>query len=99
MTNFPFSPTGATVVLSATTATAAASLAPWTLSGGSLRVTNASNNLAFIQFGGTGASVTGGMPILPNSVELFTVGDKETSVSTIAVGTAALYFTPGQGGV
>jgi hypothetical protein len=101
MTDFPFTPTGATVPVTATTSTANNTIASWPSVGGVVRVTNASNALAFVAFGtaATVVSTTTGMPILPNSVELFTVGQKQTNVATIAAATATMYFTPGQGGV
>lgn len=103
MTNFPFEPTGNTVSMSASTATANASLGSWPYSGGgNVRVTNSSNNLAFIAFAtsASGAvSTTTGMPILPNSVELFTVGRDQVYAVGVAGATATLYFTPGQGGI
>jgi hypothetical protein len=40
------------------------------------------------------------MPILPGTVELFTLGEKQThAAGIVASGSAALAFTPGQGGV
>lgn len=103
MTNFPFSPIANTTNMSPTTATASLNfISTWPYqTGGTLRVVNSSNNYAFIAFGnGAAPSVTTatGMPILPNSAELFTVGAQNWA-SAISTGTAALYFTPGQGGV
>lgn len=103
MTNFPFEPSGNTVSMSASAATANASLGAWPYSGGgNVRVTNSSNNLAFIAFATSAAgavSATTGMPILPNSVELFTVGRDQVYAVGVSAATATLYFTPGQGGI
>lgn len=103
MTDYPFSPTGATKALGAETTTANVEiLSAWPKGGGVVRVTNVSDTEAFVAFG-TSAITTAantGMPILGNSAELFTVGEKETYAAGItAAGSADLYFTPGQGGV
>jgi len=103
MINYPFQPTGNTVTLASAPATANATFGSWPYSGGgNVRVLNSSNNVAFIAFATSAAgavSTSTGMPILPNSVELFTVGREQTYVVAVGAATATLYLTPGQGGI
>lgn len=99
--NFPFSPLGPTVSIAVTTTSGSALLGvPDTKAGCSIRVASAAGGqIAFIRFGsGAPTAVATDMPILPGTVEIFTVGPAITHVAAItATATATLYFTPGQG--
>lgn len=101
MTNFPFSPTELSIRHIAGPATGDATLTAWDYSsGGAVRVANKSSNIAYIQIGLTAeANAATGMPVLPASVELFTVGRAIRTISTFAPASATLFFTQGQGGV
>lgn len=103
MINYPFQPTGNTTTLVSAPATANASFGSWPYSGGgNVRILNSSSNIAFVAFATSAAgevSTTTGMPILPNSAELFTVSREQTYVVAVGAATATLYLTPGLGGV
>lgn len=103
MTNFPFQPTGNTAPLTANTATASVNfVTAWPISGGTVRVANQSASVTgYIAFGDStvGVAAATGMPILPGTVELFCVGDKQTYAAAIAAAAATMSFTPGQGGI
>lgn len=96
-----FTPSGAdTATLNAGTSTGSVALPTATGSGGqSVRVHNAGDGLAFIQFGGsTVEATTAKMPIPAGAVETFQVSPQATHVAAItASGTHTLYFTGGQG--
>lgn len=96
MTLKTFAPKGdATVPLAATVATASASLDKFS---NACRVYNAGPNMAFIRFstGATSAVVTD-MPIPVGDIETFTKGSADTVAAICSAGTAALYFTNGEG--
>lgn len=104
MTSFPFSPTGNTANLTADTTTGNVQVTTaWPKGGGVIRATNKSTDTtAFVAFGTSAveAATATSMPILPSTVELFTVGELQTyAAGIVAAGSAALAFTPGQGGV
>lgn len=101
-----FNPFGNTVSLAAGTSTGSVARTLITGLGTTdetpvqIRVANTSNVLAFINFGNSGvtASTTTGIPILPNTVEVFTLERAETHVAGITnTGTAQLYITTGRG--
>lgn len=99
MTLKTFSPAGggvgSTVSIAGTIASASATLDAYSAA---VRVFNAGPNVAFLRFT-TGASTATGsdMPIAAGATETFTKGSA-TNVSAIcASGTAALYFTNGEG--
>lgn len=93
----PFTP-GATVSLAVTTSTARIAL-PVT-KGPQIRIASVAANAAtFIRFGTVtvNAAVTD-VPILPGTVEVFTVPPGATHVAAITgTSTATLYFTAGDG--
>lgn len=92
----PFSP-GATVSRSVTGTTARVALP--TSYGNQIMVTSASgNSIAFIKFGDATieAAVTD-TPILPGTVQVFTVQPSMTNVAAIGTTGTTLYFTSGDG--
>lgn len=98
----PFSPTGATVTLSATTSTGSAAIGAGSATASrTIRIAAPSTNssIVFVEFGASGIeAATSNMPILPGSVEIFKVGASLTHVAGItASGTGTLYITPGEG--
>lgn len=96
-----FTPTGNTVSVTATVASAVTALGTLSsLSGGTIRVYNSGTSICFINFGTSGstASITTSMPIPAGAIEVFQLGAGVTHVATItSSGTAVIYFTPGQG--
>jgi hypothetical protein len=65
-----------------------------------LRIANVGTTPIFIEFGDTTttASVTTSMPILANTVEVFTLDYTDTIVSAIAAGAGStMYITYGEG--
>ena len=92
----PFTP-GATVILAVTGTTGTASLS--TTHGDQIRVASpATNSLAFIRFGTTGVVATvNDLPILPGTVEVFTILPGATLVAGIGTTGTNLYFTGGDG--
>lgn len=96
-----FTPTGATVAVSATTVTSNAALSAGnTTNGFDLRVHNAGSALAFVAFGASSAitATTASMPVPAGAVEVFSCGSQITHMAAItASGTATVYATPGQG--
>jgi len=71
-------------------------------SGPVLRIVNVGTNTVFIAWAGPGtaatASLTTSMPMLPNSVETFTLPTNTTQLSAIAATTGnTLYITRGEG--
>lgn len=98
----PFSIGGATVTLSVTTSSGSSALGLKTTPPGSQVVVQSDPNsadTAFIAFGGSSiTATTSGYPILPGTVQTFSVGQGETYIAAItASGTATLYATPGHG--
>ena len=92
----PFTP-GATVSLDVTESTASVALSA--LLSNQVRVASpADNEVAFIRFGGSGitAALTD-LPILPGTVEVFTVQDAWTHIAAIGTTGSTLYFTRGDG--
>ena len=96
MTLKTFAPKGdATVPIAGTTASASATLDQHS---NVVRVVNAGPDIAFIRFGkGATTAVVTDMPILSGATETFTKGDNTTAAAITASGTAALYFTNGEG--
>jgi hypothetical protein len=97
----PFTP-GSTIAVSVT-ATSAATALP-TLRGNQVMVSApAGNVIAFIAFGVSNTTVvvpttqTNGCPILPGTVQVFTVPSTATHVSVIGTVASTLYFTAGDG--
>lgn len=92
----PFSPTGPTVTLSATTTTSNGNI---NAGSAALRVVNAGTAAAFIRWGtGAQTAVITDLPILPSSMEIFCIPPSATNVGVITgTGTATVYVTPGEG--
>jgi hypothetical protein len=63
-----------------------------------VRVVNGGPSLAFVEFGNANitAGVGTGMPILPNTERTFAAPEGYVA-AIVTNGTAALYFTPGEG--
>jgi len=65
------------------------------------RIVNSGSDMTFIEFsftGGAAAATTTSMPMLPNTVEVFTVTNDQTIIRVIgAAGGNTLYITPGEG--
>lgn len=96
MTLKTFAPKGdATVPIAGTTSSATGLLDVYS---NAVRVVNAGPNMAFIRFT-TGAStaVATDMPIASGATETFTKGSADRVSAICATGTAALYFTNGEG--
>jgi hypothetical protein len=94
----PFSPTGDSVDLAASTATARATLP--TGSPNSIRITNSGSVTALLRFGDSDveAEAATGMDLLPGTVETFRVPVGCTHLAAItAAGSVTLRITPGQG--
>jgi hypothetical protein len=90
-----FGPSGATVSLAVSAASARVALPAR-----SIRLHNSSEVTMFIAFGDSAVSATvaAGMPIPAGGVEVFDVPGGPTHVAAItASGTGTLYVTPGQG--
>ena len=96
----PFTPIRTTATIAVTVA--ATSVALPSTGQRTLVVTSvAGGAVAFIRFGSAATgqdATTADMPILPGSVQVFSIGDLDTFVSAITgAATATLYFTSGQG--
>jgi len=66
----------------------------------SVRIANIGTQTIFVAFGisTTTASVTGSMPILPNTVETFFMRNENTHIAVIASSTGStMYVTTGEG--
>ncbi|MES2148597.1 MAG: hypothetical protein V4508_02280 [Pseudomonadota bacterium] len=96
MTLKTFAPKGdATVPIAATTASASAALDKYS---SAVRVVNGGTAMAFIRFStGAATAVVTDMPIASGATETFTKGSADTVSAITASGTAALYFTNGEG--
>ncbi len=92
----PFTP-GSTVSRTVTATTARVALP--SLAGNQVRVASpATNTVAFIKFGDATVEAVGtDMPILPGTVEVFTVQPSFTNVAAIGTTGTTLYFTAGDG--
>ncbi len=97
----PFTP-GQTIAVTATGASVATALP--TTKGNQVMVSSpGTNGIAFIAFGISTTTVvipttaTNGTPILPGSIQLFTVPASATHVSVIGTLNNTLYFTAGDG--
>ena len=99
--NSVFTPVGATVNIAAATTTANVARTSLDLrEGAQVRVCNSGSVVAFVAFGDSGATATTttSMPILPNTVEVFTVNPTQTHMAAItASGSTTLYLTTGVG--
>lgn len=95
MTLKTFFPSGTTVSIAGTVASASATL---DANSSAVRVFNAGPNVAFIRFT-TGASTATGsdMPVAAGATETFTKGSANNVSVICASGTAAIYFTNGEG--
>lgn len=95
----PFSPSGDSVKVAATTASASVALgAP----ARTMRVHNAATTLAFVAFGvGAAVAATSGddsLPIAAGATEVFSVNTSVTHAAAIlGTGTGDVWFTPGDG--
>lgn len=70
------------------------------LGGDEIRIANTGTAVAFVEFGEStiAATTTTSVPILPNTVEVFSVNPVQTHVAAITVsGTTTLYITTGRG--
>lgn len=102
MTIAPFQPAptaASTTALAVTAANQTMTLLP---NGGnrdaSLRLANIGSQVVFVALGTVTASVSTSMPILPNTVEVFTLPGGISTLSVIAAATGStLYATIGQG--
>ncbi len=95
MTLKTFFPSGTTVSIAGTVASASATL---DANSAAVRVVNAGPNMAFIRFT-TGASTAllTDMPIAAGATETFTKASANTVSAICGTGTATLYFTNGEG--
>ena len=95
MTLKAFAPSGATVKISATTASSSVSLDQYSAC---VRVMNAGPNIAFLKFsfGASTATLTD-MPIAVGATEVFTDATSNTVSAICETGTASVYFTNGEG--
>ncbi len=98
----PFTP-GNSVTITVT-ASSAATILPLSTGARQIRVSSlAANAISFIAFGTASTTVviptttTNGCPILPGTVEMFTVGAGVTHVAVIGTLNNTLYFTSGDG--
>lgn len=97
----PITP-GNTVAV-AVTASSAASLLPASQGDQIMVTSGAGNAIAFIAFGISSTTVviptttTNGCPILPGTVQVFTVPPTNTHVAVIGSTSSTLYFTRGDG--
>lgn len=90
----PFSP-GATVTLAVTTASANVQIAAGF---NVIRVVNAGTGLAFFRTGTSSqTALITDTPILPNSMEIFSVPENTTNFGAIGAATTTLYVTVGEG--
>lgn len=95
----PFSPVGDTVNVAVTATSQALALTSLGTMGGSVRIGNIGTQTVFIAFGSSSVTTTtaAGIPILPNTVEVFALGGV-THVAAIATAVGStLYATSGQG--
>lgn len=95
----PFSPSGDTVKVAATTTSGSVALGA---AARTVRVYNAATTLAHISFGvGAATAAAGGddsLPMAPGSVEVFAVNTGVSHAAAILPsGTGDVYFTPGDG--
>lgn len=90
----PFAP-GATVTLAVTTASADVALTP---GNSCIRVVNAGTSLAFFRTGGaTQTAVITDTPLLPNSMEIFSIPNTTSHFAAIGAAATTLYVTVGEG--
>ena len=97
-----FSPTGATVTLSATNTTASSAIGSGSANATRvIRISAPATNaqIVFVEFGNSAiTATTASMPILPGTIEVFHVGEFATHVAHItASSTSTVYGTPGDG--
>ena len=95
----PFSPSGATVSVSASaggTVTGPITSFPSYNNSGTIYVVNPGPDLAFVGWGAGGASAT--LPIPASSFGIFSVAKVDTVAARTASAAATIYFTPGNGG-
>lgn len=98
----PFTP-GSSIAI--TVAATSAAVALPTKPGDQVRIASLSGNaIAYIAFGISTVAVvaptgtaSNGVPILPGSVEIFTVPPNATSIATIGTAANTLYVTAGDG--
>lgn len=97
-----FRPIGDTASLAAATTSArvARVIGGFANDPGNIRIANTGSVVAFVEFGDSTitSTATAGMPILPNTVEVFEIRQNETHVAAItASGSTTLYLTTGEG--
>lgn len=92
----PFSPNGATAVLSGSTTSASGTLNG---SGNTVRVFNASSAVAFVRFGiGAPTAVATDVPVGAGGTAFFSVQPDATHAAAIlSTGTGSVHFTRGMG--
>lgn len=90
-----------TVNIVTTTASQTLNIPNWPLGTRALRVVNLGTDTSFIEFTATVglvAAVTTSMPLLPNSVEIFTVTNEMNNMRVIGTaGGNTVYITYGEG--
>lgn len=95
---YPFLPRAGGNTLNVAVLTTAANVPALSIQaeGGSVRLANVGTQTVFVNFSGA-ATVAAGMPILANTIEVFTIAPN-TTISTIAAATGStLYATVGDG--
>jgi hypothetical protein len=87
---------GQTVTVGASTTS---TNAPLPIRGGDVRVYNATDAIAFVEFAGSAAPVatSADIPIPPGGVEVFSIAGASHVAVILAAGTGNVYFTPGRG--
>lgn len=92
-----FRPLAATQNTAVTNTNAAITLSPVSASTRQVRVANIGTETVFIRFGAA-ATTAAGIPMVPNSVEIYTIKDETTANVIAAVGGSnTLYVTMGEG--
>lgn len=103
MTPFTLATATSNATVSATSAGSASAATSFRTAGANRRqfriVSPSTNAIAFLRLGNAAASptaTTSDLPILPGTVEVFTVADDHTHFSVYSTG-ATVYVTPGMG--
>lgn len=106
--NFPFAPTGteqsvaaSTIALAVTASAQQLALPLKSSHSATVRLVNVGSQVVFVLFGNLTVTTSGtalGMPLLPGSVEVFSLPPSVTQLSAIAAATGStLYVTCGEG--
>ncbi len=96
----PFSPTGDTVSISATTSSANANVTnfPSYNNSGALLITNGGTQLAFVKWGnGTQTATSAAVPIPGGTSRVFSVANVTNVAAITPTSTTTIYATPGNG--